>query len=178
MLGLDTSAEARLVFPRELRRGVLADASIYDAVRLGLIEIEPFNEKHVEACSYDLEIGIDQPIVLHPSWLSPASAFALLSSRERIRLPACIRAQVHTRSSVARKGVFMQFTAGFIDPGFDGQITFEAINLGRDPVQFEPGDRVAQVEFAWLDQDARNPYQGRYQNQRGPTPSRFKHGDL
>jgi dCTP deaminase len=107
---------------------------------------------------------------------APHGAFQLLSTRERIELPATCQGEVHGRSSLARKGVFVHVSAGFIDPGFRGQITLECINVSKDPVDLLPGDRVAQIVFTELNQKAENPYSGRYQDQEGATKSRFKHG--
>ena len=108
---------------------------------------------------------------------SPQSAFSLLSTKEVITLPGDIKADVHGRSSLARKGLFIHVSAGFIDPGFSGQITLECINVSGEPITLLSGDRVAQICFYTLDGESKKPYDGRYQHQRGPTESRFQHGD-
>jgi len=106
--------------------------------------------------------------------------FHLLSTVSRIRLPSDIQGQVHGRSSIGRKGTIVHFTAGFIDPGFNGQITLEVMNLNRDNPTWTllPGDRIAQITFCQMNRPAARPYHGRYQNQVGATPSKFEHGDL
>lgn len=108
---------------------------------------------------------------------APHQCFQLLSTHEVLTLPDNIKADVHGRSSLARKGLFIHVSAGFIDPGFSGQITLECINVSGEPISLLPGDRVAQVCFYNLDNNAKVGYDGRYQNQRGPTESRFGHGD-
>lgn len=107
---------------------------------------------------------------------APHGALQLLSTRERITVPAHFQGEIHGRSSLARKGVLIHISAGFIDPGFEGQITLECINVSPDPVDLMPGDRVAQIVFQSLDRPAENPYSGRYQGQMGVTPSLFAHG--
>lgn len=151
------------------RTGVLADVTIKQAVVSGLLRIDPFNSLHVQPSSYDLTVALDRPLCLE------RGVFHLLSTVEWVGLPDRIQGQVHGRSSIGRKGVLVHFTAGFIDPGFSGQITLEVMALDR-PVEILPGDRLAQIAFIWLDQAAEHPYKGRYQGQYGPTESRFQHG--
>lgn len=147
---------------------ILSDRSIHDAVATGLIDISPFVAGHVQPSSCDL--------VLAESVQLARGRFMLATTRERIRLPANIQGQVHGRSSVGRLGVLVHFTAGLIDPGFDGTITLELMALDK-PQDFTAGDRIAQITFHWLDRPADRPYQGRYQHQDGVVSSRFKHGD-
>jgi dCTP deaminase len=152
------------------RGAVLSDGSIREWVRYGALGIDPFNPAHVQPASYDLTLAADGPLELLPG------VFHLLSSVETVQLPKDLQGQVHGRSSLGRKGVLVHFTAGFIDPGFCGQITFEVMTLAG-AVSLMPGDRIAQIAFTLLDLPCQHPYQGRYQNQAGPTPSRFEHGD-
>ena len=147
---------------------VLSDRSIRDAVRVGLLCISPFDDKHVQPSSLDLCLGGDTELVLQ------RGVFVLAATRERVKLPANIQGQVHGRSSVGRLGVLVHFTAGLIDPGFDGVITLEMMALHK-PQTFEPGDRICQISFHWLDRPADEPYNGRYQHQEGAISSRFNH---
>jgi dCTP deaminase len=149
---------------------VLSDSSIIDACTTKDISIDPFTLNHVQPASYDLQISLREPLVMEPN------KFYLLSSLETVKLSHKIRGEVHGRSSVGRKAVLIHFTAGYIDPGFEGQITFEAMAF-EDAFLVMPGDRLAQIAFTWLDRPATRPYTGRYQGQMGPTPSKFEHGD-
>jgi len=106
----------------------------------------------------------------------PHTSFQLLSTREVLTLPNDIRAVIHGRSSLARLGVYIHVSAGFVDAGFSGQITLECLNVSGKTVTLLPGDRVAQAEFCMLDNPSIDPYKGRYQNQMGPTKSKFGHG--
>jgi dCTP deaminase len=42
-------------------------------------------------------------------------------------------------------GLQVHATAGFVDPGFEGTLTFELINAGKLPVKFAPGQRLGQL---------------------------------
>jgi dCTP deaminase len=81
--------------------------------------------------------------------------FVLGMTREYIALPVdhpynheigrCLAARVEGRSSVARCGILVHFTAPTIHPGFDGTITLEIINLGPAPFMLRPGMPIAQL---------------------------------
>lgn len=98
--------------------------------------------------------------------------FALATTLETISIPLGIVARVDGRSSFGRLGLMVHSTAGFIDPGFKGQVTLELMNVGAYPIALHPGMRVCQVSFHRLGQSARHGYQGKYQGQMGATPSK------
>ncbi|MEC2647000.1 dCTP deaminase domain-containing protein, partial [Bacillus thuringiensis] len=71
-----------------------------------------------------------------------------------------------------RMGLFIQ-NAGWVDPGFEGQITLELYNANRLPIKLIKGWRICQLVFAEMDQFAENPYRGKYQGQVNATGSRI-----
>jgi dCTP deaminase len=74
-------------------------------------------------------------------------------------------------------GLFIQ-NAGWVDPGFEGNITLELFNANRLPLRLASGRRICQIVFAFMDQATRRPYAGKYQGQRGTVGSRiFKDAD-
>jgi dCTP deaminase len=73
--------------------------------------------------------------------------FVLGHSMEYICLPESIAAQIDGRSSFARLGIEVHMTAGFVDPGFQGVLTFEIFNAGPNPVRLYPGIRIGQLRF-------------------------------
>lgn len=80
-------------------------------------------------------------------------------------------------STLARKGLSIHQTAGYIDPGFCGEITLEITMTGPFKIGLYAGMRIGQLRFHRLDAPARRPYghpdrQSKYQNQTGPTPAR------
>lgn len=80
-------------------------------------------------------------------------------------------------STLARKGLSIHQTAGYIDPGFCGEITLEITMTGPFKIGLYDGMRIGQLRFHRLDAPARRPYghpdrQSKYQNQTGPTPAR------
>lgn len=102
--------------------------------------------------------------------------FILGCTAERVALPAQYAARVEGKSSLARLGVAVHVTGGFIDPGFDGQITLEIANLAPWAVTLRAGMPIAQIA---LQQMADKPHRlyatkGHYQGQSGPTESRYR----
>ena len=98
--------------------------------------------------------------------------FVLATTLEYFKLPDNLTAFVEGRSSIGRLGVFIQ-NAAWVDPGFEGEITLELFNANRCAVELQSGRRVGQLVFAQLDEHALNPYNGKYQRQRGATGSRI-----
>ena len=97
--------------------------------------------------------------------------FVLATTMEYVSLPDNLTAFVEGRSSLGRLGLFIQ-NAGWVDPGFKGEITLELFNANRCAIELKAGRRVGQLVFAEMDDIALNPYNGKYQGQRGATGSR------
>ncbi len=114
----------------------------------------------------------DEGVVIHPG------EFLLGSTLESLKVPSDLVARVEGRSSYGRLGIIVHATAGYIDPGFEGDITLEMQNLGNAPVKLYPEDRVCQVVFETMTSEAENPYgektDSKYMGQTGATGSRLE----
>jgi dCTP deaminase len=113
----------------------------------------------------------DEPFILHPG------EFVLGSTYELVTLPDDVAARLEGKSSLGRLGLLTHSTAGFIDPGFSGHVTLELSNVATLPIKLWPGMKIGQLCFFRLSSPAEHPYGSkkygsRYQDQRGPTPSR------
>jgi deoxycytidine triphosphate deaminase len=80
-------------------------------------------------------------------------------------------------SSLGRLGLLTHSTAGWIDPGFSGHVTLELSNVATLPIKLWPGMKIGQLCLFRCSSPAEHPYGSpvygsRYQDQRGPTPSR------
>ncbi len=118
-----------------------------------------------------IEAKNGEPFVLHPG------EFVLGSSLELLTLPDDLAGRLEGKSSLGRLGLLTHSTAGFIDPGFSGHVTLELSNVANLPITLWPGMRIGQLCLFRLSSPASHPYGSqiygsRYQNQRGPTPSR------
>lgn len=115
-------------------------------------------------------ISNEQPYALHPG------KFVLARTMEWIELPIsdgspCLAARVEGRSSYARCGVLVHFTAPTIHAGFHGTITLELINLGPIPVLLYPNVPICQLIIEQVDG---MPFlnESQFQGQTGPGGNR------
>src|ERR1700733_9266955 len=66
-----------------------------------------------------------------------------------IELPSGFEAQIRPRSGLALKhSITLPNSPATIDPGYRGEIKVILLNLGREPFQVEPGERIAQMVIA------------------------------
>ncbi len=179
---------------------VLADRTIRRLLDEARIEIEPYDSTLLQPSSVDVrvdrffrvfhnarypfidvkepqedltelvEIDDETPFILHPG------EFVLGSTLERIRLPDDLVARLEGKSSLGRLGLLTHSTAGFVDPGWDGDLTLELSNVANLPITLYPAMKIGQISFFRLTSAAETPYGSagnKYQGQRGPTASRF-----
>lgn len=143
-------------------------------------------DEQIQPASLDLRLG--DYFIRHPdgshfhcpegkSYPLSTGECVLASTVERFDIPNNVVARVEGKSSLAR--VFLTIhSAGFIDPGFKGDITLEIKNDGMIPIRLHPGMLIAQVSFQTLDAPAERPYgheelNSHYQGQAGPRKSRL-----
>ncbi|MCX8250283.1 MAG: dCTP deaminase [Dehalococcoidia bacterium] len=181
---------------------VLSDRSIKEALAARQIVIEPLNERDIQPASVDLhldkpilvfrnsskpyidvredlsdlterqEIPDDKPFILHPG------EFVLGGTMEHIELPNDIVARLEGKSSLGRIGLVIHSTAGYIDPGWKGNLTLELTNVARLPITLYSGMRIGQISFQRMSTEVDRPYGSselgsRYQGQSEPTTSRL-----
>jgi dCTP deaminase len=109
-----------------------------------------------------------------------AGEFVLAHTVEEITLGACLAGQVYGKSSIGRLGLEVE-NAGYIDPGFSGQITLELKNTTNYTIRLTVGMPIAQMAVHRLSSPAVRPYghpsrSSRYMGQMGATPSRYALG--
>ena len=170
---------------------ILSDRTIQELIINKKLIIEPVDDYQIQPASIDLRLGrsflkVDEnttevmtlrdeihyvsfnndQIVIAPH------SFLLATTMEHIELPSDITAFVEGRSSIGRMGLFIQ-NAGWVDPGFAGQITLELYNANRVPIKLTAGRRICQLVLARMDQAAEHPYHGKYMNQKDAVGSRI-----
>ncbi|MEB3287927.1 MAG: dCTP deaminase [Vampirovibrionales bacterium] len=94
-------------------------------------------QKHMK----HVKVKPTEPFVLHPG------EFALASTLEFVRIPLDLAARLEGRSTWGRLGLQIHATAGFVDPGFVGALTFELSNVSNIPLPLYPGVRISQLCF-------------------------------
>lgn len=136
--------------------------------------------EQIQPASVDLTVSntwvIDGESV-NANWVTlERGDFILASSREWVSLQSDVAGMIHGKSSVGRKGLFIQ-NAGWIDPGFRGQLTLEFFYAGKHPLAIMVGNPICQVVFHLVSGSVIKPYghedlNSKYQDQRGATPPR------
>ncbi|MEZ5175002.1 MAG: dCTP deaminase [Acidimicrobiia bacterium] len=179
---------------------IFSDRSIKECVASGRILIDPYDESMVQPSSIDVRCDANfrvfenhryslidpktpqealtkqvtvagtDPFILHPG------EFVLGSTLEVVGLADDIVARLEGKSSLGRLGLLIHSTAGFIDPGFKGQVTLELSNVANLPIAIYPRMKIGQISFYQMTTSADLPYGSpelgsKYQGQSGPTPS-------
>ena len=169
---------------------ILSDRELRHRLRDRSIVVEPLAdlELQLQPASIDLRLGRQFRRVVRASeeveelpegddFILGPGEFALGTTLERVSVPTDLVARVEGRSSIGRLAILVHATAGFIDPGFEGEITLELANLGPTPASLRVGSRVCQIVFHVLTSPVERPYGpargSKYSDQRGPTPSRL-----
>ena len=169
---------------------ILSDKTIFEMLKESKLCITPLEQNQVQPASVDIRLGNTFSIVEDTSngiinleneivyktittdkYILMPGQFVLASTMEYFSLPNNITAFVEGRSSLGRMGLFIQ-NAGWVDPGFEGEITLELFNANRCAIELQTGRRVGQLVFAKMDSNAEKPYSGKYQFQRGATGSK------
>ncbi|MCZ6533819.1 MAG: dCTP deaminase [SAR324 cluster bacterium] len=170
---------------------ILSDVTLRAMLESGELVIEPLEDYLIQPASIDLRLGrhflkidenafdtirMDDPIKYIDMEMDeivvPPFTFMLASTMEYVKLPQNLTAFVEGRSSIGRIGLFVE-NAGWVDPGFEGELTLELYNANRQPIRLQAGRRICQLVFARMDQPASVPYRGKYQGQRKPMGSRI-----
>ncbi|MCK9272785.1 dCTP deaminase [Candidatus Gracilibacteria bacterium] len=165
----------------------LSDTDIRKAVLSGEISIENFDEKRLQAASYDLLLGnkflitdshstqfIDpvnkilpqmrevivedgKEFVLHPGVSILGFSWENFGSNNYL-------IQLSGKSSLARIGLVVHNTAGLINPGHFLNIAFELSNLNNVPIILRPKMEIAQITFSQISSIPEKTYDkvGRY----------------
>ena len=180
---------------------LLSDHDISRLIESGRINIDPYYPERLQPASLDVtldcrfvqfrnaalpcidpqnpdpalfvqtEIGKGKAFILQPN------EFALAATIEHVSLPDDVAARLEGKSSLGRIGLMIHSTAGFVDPGWRGQLTLELSNFAWLPIRLTYGMKIGQLSFIRLSSPAARPYGSaglgsRYQGQTGPTPSR------
>ena len=82
------------------------------------------------------------------------------------------------RSSLGRLGLLIHSTAGYVDPGWKGNLTLELSNVANLPIALYSGMKIGQISFTKMSSPVERPYGSRelgskYQGQSTPTASQF-----
>ncbi|MBI2581358.1 dCTP deaminase [Candidatus Woesearchaeota archaeon] len=181
---------------------LLSDKSIKEAVKACRIVIRPYFEDCVQPSSIDIhldnkfllfnrakhgvidvkqkqdelmtavEVKEGEPFMLHPG------EFVLGSTLESLKLPNDIAGRIEGKSSLGRLGLLIHSTAGYVDPGWEGNLTLELSNVSPLPITLYYKMKIGQISFTQMTTPVDRPYGSKglgshYQGQKVPVASRF-----
>jgi len=93
--------------------------------------------------------GMDLAAALERPFTLGSLERAAIPTGIAIEIPAGFEGQVRPRSGRAlREGLALVNSPGTIDADYRGEIQVLVVNLGREPIVIEPGDRIAQLIIA------------------------------
>jgi dCTP deaminase len=181
---------------------ILSDRTMREQIQQGRIRVEPLAEGAIQPSSIDLRLGdkirvfqnnhishidlrqdtgtLTEVVDLKPGqpfFLRPLE-FALGVTVEHIVVPDDLVARLDGKSSLGRVGLLIHATAGLVDPGWEGRLTLELMNLAPFPITLFAGMRIGQISFIQMTSPVDVPYghgalSSKYQGDTDPTPSRY-----
>ena len=178
---------------------ILSDKTIKEKIANGELEITPFDESCVQPASVDLHLDsriivfrnhqfavldvkekIENSELINVSkegfFIIHPGQFVLGNTVESFKLPDNLLGRLDGRSSIGRLGLIVHATAGFIDPGYKGNITLEMLNVSTIAIKLYVDMRIGQISFEYLTTPSDIPYgskkgRNKYNGQTDPLPS-------
>ena len=175
---------------------VLSDRDIRAALEAGEIAINPYDSHDLQPSSVDLHLDKsfrvfrnnryafidvrapqpdltelltveeDEPFILHPG------EFVLGQTLEWVELPNYLVSRLEGKSSLGRLGLLIHSTAGYVDPGWKGNLTLELSNVANLPIALYYGMRIGQISFFRMSSPVDRPYGSRRNSGRNTRGSR------
>lgn len=161
----------------------LSDIDIKKALQDGDIIIHDFDESRLQPASYDVLLGFeflvfkrhkypnidpkhpaedymtkvvlsseDDFFTLHPN------EFALAVTYDYFGVGNKYCCNIMGKSSLARLGLIIHTTAGFVDPGNELNATLELYNTNSMPIKLYPKMKIAQIAFCMLKTPSKKVY--------------------
>ena len=162
---------------------ILSDGDIARELQKGSLRVIPCNDEDIQPCSIDLHLGKELMTVSgkridirEDSYHLKPHEFVLGATEEYVEIPNYLCGQVDGRSSIARLGVSVHQTGGYIDAGYRGNITLEIYNASDKPFELFLGDSICQIIFHVLSSECKRPYGtlgSKYQDSEGVVRSKY-----
>jgi len=182
---------------------VLSDHTIKEEIARGRIVVEPLHLECIQPASID--VHLDNKLLVFKTWRHPfyidvkqciddlsepvqigqdkpfllnVGEFVLASTLESITLPNDIVGRLEGKSSLGRIGLLIHSTAGYVDPGWHGNLTLELSNVAKLPVTLYYKMAIGQISFLRLTSPVDKAYGSaslgsKYQGQTEPTATRY-----
>jgi len=176
--------------PAFSRMCVLTRDEIMKELDSGRLKIEPFFEDQVGPASIDLHLGHSirqlprssngplhvtddadpsantQLIEVEDYFVLDPGSSVHGATLERVSLPPNLCAWIEGRSRIARFGLTVHVSSGFVQPGVSNHQVLELANLSSVALALHPGIRICQIVLERTEGQA--VYRGRFAHQAAP----------
>lgn len=169
---------------------VLTRGEIEKELQSGRLRVDPLDPSQIGPASIDLHLGREIRVP-HPSSgdaihvtddadhqthtdLVEIDGYHLLQpgytihgvTVETVYLPSDLCAWIEGRSRIARFGLTVHVTSGFVHPGVENKQVLEMTNVSTSPLAIHAGIRICQIVLERTEGHA--VYRGRFANQAAP----------
>jgi dCTP deaminase len=169
---------------------VLTRSEIERELESGRLRFDPFDADQIGPASVDLHLGDELRVVnashtepIHVTDCADPTAYTELVrfdepyvlqpghtvhgvTRETIHLPPNICGWLEGRSRIARLGLTVHVTSGFVHPGVSNRQVLELSNVSATPLAIHAGVRICQIVLERTEGEA--IYRGRFADQASP----------
>ena len=159
---------------------IASDRKIIELIASKKLEVFPFVYSNIQPSSIDLtldnRIMIPKPnstfsfrepvsdddydLEIFESYSLPAGKMILTQIKEKIKIPGNYCGTISNRSSIARIGLDVAI-AGYINPGYEGQLAIVIQNIGDSTIEIVPGVRICQIVLHEVDPKPMRDYSQR-----------------
>lgn len=178
----------------------LSDSEIRKRLDNGSLVIDPWPaDENIQPASVDVHLG--DTVLYFPrssptlssdnvpsmnkhkigagGWTMLSGDFVLGATEEWIEVPPTLSARLEGKSTIGRLGLLVHATAGFIDPGFRGNVTLELKNISNVPITLSVGMEISQICFEKVIGKVLRPYGSEglgshYQDSKGTCPAKSR----
>jgi dCTP deaminase len=169
---------------------ILSDKDIIKLIKKNHLKISPLPKEedikcnhinlhlHSKLIKYESDVidlksrdnfDVEEIIIPEKGYRLKPGEFLIGSTNEKVTIPNGYFGFVETKGNIARAGIQTHNTDGHIDPGFSGNITLEIKNNANHSIIIYPNIAFIQIYFFKATSKSINPYNGKYQNQKGGT---------
>jgi dCTP deaminase len=166
---------------------VLSDRDIRAALEAGRVRLDPYDPACLQPSSVDLHLDREfrvfrnnrYPFIdVRTAQPDLTELVAVGQTLEWVELPDDLVARLEGKSSLGRLGLLIHSTAGYVDPGWKGNLTLELSNVANLPIALYFGMKIGQISFFAMSSPVERPYGSKdlgskYQGQSTPTASAF-----
>ena len=174
---------------------VLSDRDIRAAMQAGRVRIDPYDASCLQPSSVDLHLdadfrvfrnnrypyidvraaaarsdraGLDRRATSRSSCIPTSSCWARRSSGSSCRTTSSRGSKGEAR--LGRLGLLIHSTAGYVDPGWKGNLTLELSNVANLPIALYRGMKIGQISFFKMTSPVERPYGSRELGSQVPGP--------